>query len=105
MAPDDVDPEFPMVPASSESEVGGTVVVVAPVLPPEVPEAAVELEDPACSFAMTTPMSAVRPVAASAEALVSVRTRDQACCRPDGVGWESGRDMSFGDLCSRDAPT
>lgn len=108
VAPAEVDPELPVLPESSEFpefDVAGTVVVVAPVLLPELPDVVAVFEDPACSLATTTPMSAVRPVAPSTEALVSVRTRDQACCRPDGVMWGSGRDMSFGDLRSRDAPT
>ena len=66
--PDEVDPD----------EESGVVVVVTPVPLPEPLEPVATLPDPACSLATTTPISAVRPVAASTVPRVSMRTRDQA---------------------------
>ena len=107
VAPDEVEPDpelpvFPVLPEFPEEDDPGAVVVVAPVPLPEEPVVVAALE-PACSFATTTPMTAVRPVAASTEARVSVRTRDQAFWRSDGVGCGVGRDMAIGDLGSGDA--
>jgi hypothetical protein len=109
LAPDEVEPDpvlpvFPVLPELPEEDDPGVVVVVAPVPLPD-PPVVVATPEPACSFATTTPMTAVRPVAASTEARVSVRTRDQAFCRSDGVSWGVGRNMSIGDLRSGDAPT
>jgi hypothetical protein len=105
VAPDEVEPEpelpvFPVLPEFPEED-PGVVVLVVPVPFPEEP--VVAALEPACSFATTTPMTAVRPVAASTEARVSVRTRDQAFWRSDGVGCGVGRDMAIGDLGSGDA--
>jgi hypothetical protein len=107
--PDEVEPDpelpvFPVLPEFPEEDDPGVVVVVAPAPLPEEPVVVAALE-PACSFATTTPMTAVRPVAASTEARVSVRTRDRAFWRSDGVGWGVGRDMAIGDLRSGDAST
>ena len=109
VVPDDVEPEpeLPVLPVLLESpdEVDpDVVVVVAPVPPPDAPVVEVALE-PACSFATTTPMRAVSPVAASTEATVTARTRDRALWRSDGVGGGVGRDMAIGDLRFGDAPT
>jgi len=101
LEPEEVEPEE-VEPEEVEEDVVG--VVVAPVPLPELPVAVVALE-PECSFATTTPMTAVRPAAASTEARVSVRTRDQAFRRSYGVDCVSGRDMAVGDLRSGDAPT
>jgi hypothetical protein len=109
VAPDEVEPDpelpvFPVLPEFPEEDDPGAVVVVAPVPLPEEPVVVAALE-PACSLATTTPMTAVRPVAASTEAQVSMRTRDRALWRSDGVGGGVGRDMAIGDLRSGDAPT
>ena len=109
VVPDEVEPEpeLPVLPVLLESpdEVDPDVVVVVAPLPlPDAPVVEVALE-PACSFATTTPMRAVRPVAASTEARVTVRTRDRAFWRSEGVGCGVSRDMAMGDLRSGDAPT
>jgi hypothetical protein len=84
--PDEFDPD--------DDELGVVVVVVvAPVPLPEPFEPVAAVPEPACSLATTTPISAVRPVAASTAPRVSVRTRDQARRRSAGVGWEVGGDI------------
>ena len=75
--PDEVDPD--------DDEVG-VVVVVALVPLPEPFEPVATLPEPACSLATTTPIRAVRPVAAKTAPRVSVRTRNLARSRSAGVG-------------------
>jgi hypothetical protein len=101
--PDDEDPDEE---EPDEEDDPGCVVAVAPLDPPDAvePFPVVVLPEPACSFATTTPIKAVAPVAASTATRVKPRTRDCARSRSWGVCDVLGLDMWIATSAGGDAP-